>query len=248
MTKLPRKKLDPAPPRLRDWHVRQVYHVYQRGSRRQRVFHSRAQLIGYLNQFDRLARRLRVRVHAFCLMSNHVHFLLEPLTKWGISRLMQHLQSHYARKVHQAKGLTGHLWRHHFHAKPIQSPAQYRATLLYIEQNPTAANLVKKAHRYDYSSAPAHATQQTHHRLKHHHHRCEVRLYLARWRKEFPDHKNWAAWLRSPRDAGHQAELKEIERILGTDRVQKTPTFPLPQPQPPTAEAATAAPTPANSS
>ena len=230
-----------APPRKRDFHVRQVYHIYQRGSRQQTVFRTRAQLIGYLDHFDRLARRYRVRVHAFCLMSNHVHFVLEPLIKWGISHLMQHLQSHYARKIHQEKGLTGHLWRNHFHCKHIQSSSQYRATVLYVEQNSTAAGIAKRAHLYDYSSAPAHAKNLTHHKLIHQHHQCEVRLYLTRWHKEFPDHANWANWLRSPRDAAHQAELAEIECILGTDRLHPPKTLPLPQPQPPTAQTAATA-------
>ena len=250
MAKFPQKKakLAAAPPRKRDWQVRHVYHVYQRGSRQQRVFHNRAQLVSYLDHFDRLARRYRVRVHAFCLMSNHVHFLLEPLTKWGISHVMQHLQSRYARKVHQAKGLTGHLWRNHFHAKLIQSASQYRATLLYIEQNPTAAGVARRAHLYDYSSAPAHAANQTHHKLHHQHHKCEVRLYLTRWHKEFPDYGNWANWLRSPRDAAHQAELKEIECVLGSDRLHPPQTFPLPQPLPDESAAHAATPLTANTS
>jgi len=233
-----RRKLSAAPPRTRDWKVRQVYHVYQRGSRRQRVFKTRAQLIGYLDRFDRLARRYRVRVHAFCLMSNHVHFMLEPLAKWGISQVMQHLQSQYARSVHQEMGVNGHMWRNHFHCKPIRSSSQYRATILYVEQNPTSAGMAKKAHLYDYSSAPAHAANDEHHSLQHGPHKCKVRLYLGRWRKEFPDHANWAHWLRSPRDAAHKAELAEIERILGTDRLQPQKLVELPPCRPLTQTAA----------
>ena len=218
-----------APPRKRDFHVRQVYHIYQRGSRQQTVFRTRAQLISYLDHFDRLARRYRVRVHAFCLMSNHVHFVLEPLIKWGISHLMQHLQSHYARQIHQSLGLTGHLWRNHFCCKHITSASHYRSTILYVEQNPTAAGLCGKAHGYDYSSAPAHTANSAYHGLKHAHHACDVRLYLTRWRKEFPSYRDWANWLRSPRDAAHQAELEEVERVLGSDRIEPPKSRPLPQ-------------------
>ena len=242
MAHFPKTKLAVGPPRKRDWHVRQVYHIYQRGSRQQTVFRTRAQLVSYLDHFDRLARRYRVRVHAFCLMSNHVHFVLEPLIQWGISHLMQHLQSHYARRIHQALGITGHLWHNHFHCKPIKSASQYRATMLYVEQNPTSAGLAKRAHLYEYSSAPAHAANQTHHCLRHHHLKCEVRLYLTRWRKEFPDYANWANWLRSPRDAAHQAELAEIERVLGADRIQRKTSRPLPPLQPLAKEAASGSP------
>ena len=229
---MPKKKLSSAPPRKRDWKIREIYHVYQRGSRRQRVFQTRAQLIAYLDRFDRLARRYHVRVHAFCLMSNHVHFVLEPLRKWAISQMMQHLQSHYARSVHQAMGVDGHLWRNHFHCKHIKSASQYRATILYVEQNPAAAGIADRAHLYDYSSAPAHTKNQPAHELKHHHRRAAVRLYLTRWRKEFEDHQNWANWLRTPRDPAHQTDLHEIERILGNDRVHPPKQLPLPPCQP----------------
>ncbi|MBY0505074.1 MAG: transposase [Bryobacteraceae bacterium] len=238
----PKVKLDAAPPRKRDWVIGRCYHVYQRGSRKQRVFETQAQLIGYLNHFDRLARRCQVRVHAFCLMSNHVHFLLEPKQKWGISQLMQQLQSHYARSVHQGMNVTGHLWRNHFHAKPIRSDAQYRATLLYIEQNPAAAGVARRAHRYEYSSAPAHTANDAVYRLNYKHHRATVQLYLDYWRKKFPDHQDWPARLRDPQEA----DFADIERVLGSDRTQPLNPKALPLCEPAAkaagAHAATAAP------
>ncbi|MBY0507438.1 MAG: transposase [Bryobacteraceae bacterium] len=224
----PKVRLSAAPPRKRDWVIGRCYHVYQRGSRKQRVFETQAQLVGYLNHFDRLARRYRVRVHAFCLMSNHVHFLLEPQQKWGISHLMQHLQSHFARGVHRGMNVTGHLWRNHFHAKPIKGDAQYRATLLYIEQNPVAAGIAARAHRYEYSSAPAHTANDPVHRLAYKHHRATVHLYLTHWRRAFPDHHDWPARLRSPQDTDFAA----IERVLGQDRVQRLDPKSLPVCQP----------------
>ncbi|MBY0508291.1 MAG: transposase [Bryobacteraceae bacterium] len=236
----PKARLSAAPPRKRDWVIGRCYHVYQRGSRKQNVFSTQAELVGYLNQFDRLARRCQVHVHAFCLMSNHVHFLLEPRQTWGISRLMQQLQSHYARGVHRGMNVTGHLWRNHFHAKPIKGDAQYRATLLYIEQNPTAAGIAKRAHRYEYSSAPAHTANDPVYRLAFKHHRATVRLYLTDWRKKFPGHADWPAHLRSPQDE----DFADIERVLGQDRLHPLDPKALPECQPLT-KAAGANPTPA---
>ena len=229
----PIAKLLPASPQKRNWIIRQVYHVYQRGSRRQKVFQTRAQLITYLDRFDRLARRYRVRVHAFSLMSNHVHFVLEPLRKWGISQLMQHLQSHYARGVHQTMGVTGHLWRNHFRCKHIKTARQYRATLLYVEQAPTVAGVAKKAHLYEYSSAPAHCANQPIYTLQHRHRQANIKLYLTRWRKEFQNPQDWPAQLRTPRDPAYLAEIAEIERILGTDRLQPQKQIELPTCHPP---------------
>jgi hypothetical protein len=115
-------------------------------------------------------------------------------------------------------GVDGHMWRNHFHCKHIKTAAQYRATLLYVEQNPTAAGVVQKAHLYEYSSAPAHCKNEPLYELAHRHHRARVKLYLTRWRREFNTPQDWPEWLRSPRDAAHQAELTEIERVLGADR------------------------------
>jgi len=205
------KKRKPDPPRLRHWKCRQVYHVYQRGSHRQTVFENPAQLVLYLDRLDRLARRCKVRIHAFALMSNHVHFMFEPLRRGAISRLMQHLQSSHARFVNGLHQTVGHLWHHHFHAKLIKNNAQYCDTLLYIEKNPVVANMRKQAHLYAYSSAAAHVANEAIYRVRHRKFSAEVRLYLDRWRKEFQIPKAgpslWANWLINPRQASHLQDI-----------------------------------------
>ena len=205
----------PDPPRLRNWKCRQVYHVYQRGSRRQNTFLNPADSVLYLDKLDVFARRYKVRIHCFCLMSNHVHFMLEPLRKGAISKLMQHLQSQYARHVHRRLNTQGHLWHHHFHAKLIRSETQYRETLLYIERNPTAAKLEKKAHLYDFSSAKAHTANQPLLTVTHKKFKATIKLYLVRWQKAFADKDeliNWPAWLDSNRQPTRH---KDYASLLG---------------------------------
>ena len=212
------------PPRLRSFKCRQVYHVYQRGSQRQKVFDSRAQIVLYLDRLDTLARRYKVRIHAFCIMSNHVHFMFEPLRRGGISRLMQHLQSQHARHMNALRRTDGHLWRHHFHAKHVENSAQYTATLLYIEQNPVAAGMCERAHLYPFSSAVAHTLNLPIYTIERHERQAQVKLYLDRWRKEFDipaagpatGPTDWPTWLRSPRQAAYNQDLiKEVKSIEG---------------------------------
>ena len=203
------------PPRLRNWKCRQVYHVYQRGSQRHKTFLRPADSVLYLDKLDLLARRYKVRIHAFCLMSNHVHFLLEPLRKGAISRLMQCLQSQHARYMNSLNQNTqGHLWHHHFHAKLIKSQAQYCETLLYIERNPVAAQLEKQAHLYDFSSAKAHTANQPLLTITHKRYKATIKLYLDRWRQAFdfaPNEKpNWPAWLQSRRNATHARDYASL--------------------------------------
>ncbi len=223
-----RHRPQPDPPRLRRWKCRHVYHVYQRGSQRQNVFLSPTHLLRYLSRLDQLARRYHVRIHAFCLMSNHVHFLLEPLRKGAISRLMQLLQSDHARYINGLHHTEGHLWRHHFHAIPITDHTQYCNTLLYIEQNPTKANSHKQPHLYPNSSAPAHhaptpISSHTHKKQK-----VQIKLHLDRWRKEFqipPQGPTlWDTWLQSPRQATF---LQDLASKLGKP---PQPASPLPLP------------------
>ncbi len=208
------KRRPQLPPRIRNFKCRQVYHVYQRGSQRQRVFSTKAHLILYLDRLDTLARRYKVRIHSFCLMDTHVHFMFEPQRKGAISRLMQHLQSYHARFINGLRHTDGHLWRNHFHAKLIASSAQYQATLLYIENNPVEARICKKAHLYAFSSAIAHTANQPIYTLARHEHQAQVKLYLPRWHQEFslPQEgpTDWPTWLRSPRDATHNQDLADF--------------------------------------
>ena len=230
------------PPRLRNFKCRQVYHVYQRGSQRQRIFDGKAHVIFYLDRLDRLARRYKVRIHAFCLMDNHVHFMLEPERKGGVSRMMQHLQSYHARYMNGLRHTDGHLWRNHFEAKHIASSAQYQATLLYIEKNPVVAGMCQQAHRYAFSSAVAHTENQPIYTLARHEREAQVKLYLPRWRKEFAiaaeGPTDWPTWLRSPREASHNQDLAEMLGAQDVKAIEGKPLLPPWKPRPlPPAEA-----------
>ncbi len=213
-------------PRIRHWKCRQVFHVYQRGSRRQPTFLRPSDYILYLDRLDVLARRYKVRIHAFCLMPNHVHFLLEPLRRGAISRLMQHLQSQHARYMHRLSQTAGHLWHHHFRAKLITSTTQYCETLLYIERNPTADRPERHAHLYPYSSAAAHHANQPHATITGKRHHATVKLYLDRWRQEFGftahDDTHWSGWLVSVRVATHARDLATPTRLIRAATSPKT--------------------------
>ncbi|MBY0502423.1 MAG: transposase [Bryobacteraceae bacterium] len=210
------RRPQPDPPRLRRWKCRQVYHVYQRGSQSQIVFPQPADQILYLIRLNWLARRYKVRIHAFCLMTNHVHFMFEPLRRGAISRLMQHLQSYHARLVNSRARKQGHLWRNHFHAKHIATSSQYCDTLIYIERNPTAASMTKQGHHYAYSSARAHLANQADYTVTHKKLSATVTLYLDRWRQEFQivagEPTRWDLWLERPREASF---LQDLARWTG---------------------------------
>lgn len=238
-----KKKTKAAPnPRLRNWQCGEVYHVYQRGNYKQDVFHTDVQLITYLQRLNLLAERYFVRIHAFCLMSNHVHVLVETSRKDGISRFMQHLQAYHSRWIHGTKGLDGHLWKNRFGAKRIKSPRHYRDALLYIERNLLAAGLVRYAQDYPYSSAAARVANRSTAVIGYGMNQAIVQLYVDRWQREC-DPSAWKHWLCNPKSAALDEDLAEVRKVLGKDRKSPLNPGPLPFPGPPqAAQAATAYP------
>ncbi len=229
-----RKKTRPeATSRLRNWQCQEIYHVYQRGNYKQQIFYTPEQLVIYLHRLDLLARRYDVRIHSYCLMSNHIHFLLEPARIGGISRLMQSLQSYHSRWIHRTQNRDGHLWKNRFKAVRITSPAHYRKALLFIERSPTVAALVRHAERYPYSSAAAHVANSASQVFRHGNREATVNLHLARWQLEFGLDYRWQDWLRDPPAATMDADLLAVvQRILGKDCRSPLNPVDLPPPLP----------------
>jgi REP element-mobilizing transposase RayT len=144
-------------PLLRSWICNRVYFVYQQTSGGQTAFSSSDDYWQYLSRLFLLAHRYQVRVHAYALLPSHVRLLLEPRRHWSISRLMQHLQSGYARWKHRQQGRDGHLWKHHFGAQVVPRSC-YRHAMWSVEESPVFLGLARTAVRYRWSSARIHAS------------------------------------------------------------------------------------------
>ncbi|TMO42450.1 transposase, partial [Pseudoalteromonas ruthenica] len=99
-------------PRLNLPHIPQ--HVVQRGNNRQATFFTEQDFTVYLNKVKDYSRRFDVSVHAFVLMTNHVHLLMTPTTATGVSQLMQSLGRYYVRYVNNTYKRTGTLWEGRF--------------------------------------------------------------------------------------------------------------------------------------
>ena len=216
-------------PRLRNWRCFEVYHVYQRGNYKQPVFFTSTDLLSYLKRIDLLATRYSIRLHAFCLMSNHVHFLLETTRKDGISRFMQQLQSYHSRWIHSNQQRDGHLWKNRFGAKQITSSRHYHKALLYVERNPLTAGLVKRPEDYLYSSAAAHVAQLDVAVIGCGDEQVNVHLYVDRWRAEC-DPATWSVALEDPARAAMDQDLAEVRKVLGKDRQMPLNATSLPPP------------------
>jgi len=131
------------------------YHVINRGNCRARVFHGEADYRECLKLMAAACERLPLRLLAYCLMPNHVHFVLWPQEDGEVSRWMQWLTTTHVRRHHRRHGTDGHLWQGRFKAFPIQRDEHLLSVLRYVERNPLRAKLVARAEDWPWSSLGA---------------------------------------------------------------------------------------------
>jgi putative transposase len=127
-------------------------HVVQRGNNRQAIFFAENDYRVYLDWIAEAARRWECAVHAYVLMTNHVHLLVTPQDREGISRLMQYVGRRYVPYINHAYGRTGTLWEGRFKSSLVQARSHLLACYRYIESNPIRAGMVEAAVDYAWSS------------------------------------------------------------------------------------------------
>jgi putative transposase len=132
-------------------------HVVQRGNDRQPCFFAPSDYACYLTQLQESAHRHDVAIHAYVLMTNHVHLLATPAAPGGISRMMQHLGRRYVPFVNARYRRTGTLWEGRFRACLVDRGDYVLACHRYIELNPVRAAMVVAPLEYAWSSHRANA-------------------------------------------------------------------------------------------
>jgi putative transposase len=132
-------------------------HVIQRGNNRQAIFYETVDYRVYLRGLARAAEKYSCQIHAYVLMTNHVHLLVSTGEVDGISRMMQHLGRGYVSYVNATYGRTGTLWEGRFKASLVDSQAYFLRCCLYIECNPVRAGMVNSPGDYRWSSHHANA-------------------------------------------------------------------------------------------
>ena len=135
----------------------QPLHVIQRGNNRQPIFFDGGDYARYRDWLVEAAASYGCAVHAYVLMTNHVHLLVTPETAESLPRTMQSLGRRYVRYVNFIHRRTGTLWEGRYRAAPIDSEAHFLACCRYIELNPVRADMVAHPRDYRWSSWRAHA-------------------------------------------------------------------------------------------
>ncbi|MGE0386413.1 MAG: transposase [Gammaproteobacteria bacterium] len=127
-------------------------HVVQRGNNRSVCFHAEADFRLYLDQLEYGLRRYRVALHAYVLMSNHVHLLMTPSDAEGISRVMQHVGRSYVLYVNKTYRRTGTLWEGRHKGSIVCAEEYLLRCYRYIERNPVVAGIAARPADYRWSS------------------------------------------------------------------------------------------------
>ena len=134
------------------------HHIVQRGHNRKAVFVEAADYRYYLANLRRFKLEFGVKVYSFCLMTNHVHLVVEPGDDVStVSQLMKQLAARQTRWVNKAEGRSGSLWEGRFKISPIQRDQYLLQCCRYVERNPVAANMVLRVEQYPWSSYRARA-------------------------------------------------------------------------------------------
>jgi len=127
-------------------------HVIQRGNNRKPCFGHEGDYLVYLALLRELAPKFHCAIHAYCLMTNHVHILFTPDAVDGCSRLMKHLGQRYAQYFNREHERTGTLWEGRFRSCLTESARYVLACYRYIELNPVRAGMVGYPGEYPWSS------------------------------------------------------------------------------------------------
>lgn len=133
------------------------YHVVQRGNNREACFIEPDDYRLYLELWQEVSPRYGVGVHAYCLMTNHIHILCTPAKASSISDTMKVVGSRYAQSVNRKYQRAGTLWEGRHRASLVQSEKYFLTCSRYIELNPVRAGLVKRPGEYRWSSYSANA-------------------------------------------------------------------------------------------
>src|SRR5574337_770254 len=132
-------------------------HIIQRGNNRQPCFLREQDYRCYLSQLDEAAQAQGCRLHAYVLMTNHVHLLMTPEVVGAVARTMQCLGRRYVQYFNHTYRRSGTLWEGRYRATVIEDEPYLFACLCYIELNPVRAGMVKHPRDYLWSSYHANA-------------------------------------------------------------------------------------------
>jgi putative transposase len=136
-------------------------HIIQRGNNRQKLFSQITDYNVYLDWLKEAAHIHECAIHAYVLMTNHVHLLVTPTHEESLPKTFQSLGRRYVQYFNATYERTGTLWEGRYRATLIESETYLLTCYRYIELNPVRAEIVRHPRDYRWSSYSYHADGQS---------------------------------------------------------------------------------------
>jgi len=127
-------------------------HIVQRGHNRRDCFLHETDYLVYLANLRELSAEKGCALHAYCLMTNHVHLLVTPSSPQGCAFLMRNLGQRYVQYFNRRHMRRGTLWEGRYRSCLVDTASYVVATHLYVERNPVRAGMVASVPEYPWSS------------------------------------------------------------------------------------------------
>jgi len=127
-------------------------HIVQRGHNRRDCFQLDTDYLVYLSNLRELSMRTSCALHAYCLMTNHIHLLITPSMQQSCAVLMRNLGQRYVQYFNRRYRRSGTLWEGRFHSCLVESAQYVVACHRYVERNPVRAGMVRVPRDYPWSS------------------------------------------------------------------------------------------------
>ena len=190
-------------------------HVIQRGNNKDNIFVSEEDHLFYLAKLEDACQRFGCMVHAYVLMTNHVHLLMTPEEEHSISQVMQSLGRVYVRYFNDRYQRTGTLWEGRYKAALLDSESYLLTCYRYIELNPVRAAMVPHPGEYPWSSYQYNASGEEDSLITPHD------LYLRLGSTPASRHEQYQALFQAHIQDAALEEIREATNkawVLGNDR------------------------------
>ena len=128
-----------------------VYHVTARGNARADIFHEDGDRELFLAVLEKVVRRFNWLCHAYCLMDNHYHLLIET-PEGNLSAGMRQLNGVYTQAFNRSHGRDGHLFKGRFKSILVEKESHLLELCRYVVLNPERAKMVERPEQYPWSS------------------------------------------------------------------------------------------------
>jgi putative transposase len=192
------------------------HHIIQRGHNRQVVFVSDDDYLYYLDNLGEWKEKLGCRVYAYCLMTNHIHLIVDPgIEEGSLAQLMKRVGGRQTRYVNKIERRTGCLWEGRYKSSPVSTDEYLLSCCRYVELNPVRAGIVADPADYRWSSYGAKTGRHEREWLDF------DPCYKALTANEEDRSKAYAAWVKGTIPAGEWSLIRQsVQRgqLTGSSR------------------------------